>query len=240
MNLQQIQSVKSTSLVAVVLLLLTNIQISQATTYNVSADFSDGGIQGETLFNGQYDWDGITVSNFSGQLTQSMWAWDEGRNEYGTARDANGNVGAPPVVDLTYQLDGISSPDVDGDVGVSLFLLNDTNVFSGGGYTRGDSLIYGFNDGNIANENAYFTLFFNAIDPTDTQTSWNKIIYGDATPFGLMGGALAMTGHSDFGSMNGFPINLEITTVPVPAAVWLFGSAFLGMLGVSRKRTLSV
>jgi len=37
-----------------------------------------------------------------------------------------------------------------------------------------------------------------------------------------------------------FAYKAEISAVPVPAAVWLFGSALLGMLGVSRKRTLSV
>lgn len=235
------QGMKSTKLVTVFLLLFANISIAQATVYNIYARFSDGGIQGETLFNGQYDWDGSTVSSFRGELTQAMWAWDENNGKYDTGRDSSGNIGAPPVLDLTYQLGGLSTLDADGDVSVSVFLINDTNVYSGGGYTLGDSLIYGFNDGNTPNENAYFTLAFNAADPTNTQTALDKIVYGDGSPFGLMGGILAMTGHSSTvtgfnGSMGGLPTDLTITTVPVPAAVWLFGSALAGMIGVSRKR----
>jgi hypothetical protein len=30
-----------------------------------------------------------------------------------------------------------------------------------------------------------------------------------------------------------------VTTVPVPAAAWLFGSALIGLAGVARKRKLS-
>jgi len=232
---------KTSNLLAGLLMLLANISIAQATTYNINASFSDGGIQGETQFNGQFDWNGVTVSDFSGELTQAMWGWDETKDYYVMGWDTNGNIGAPPVLDLTYQLDGISSMDDDGDVTVSVFLLNDTNVFMGGGYTQGDSLVYGYADGNTPNENAYFTLAFNVEDPTTTVTAVDKLVYGDATPFGLMGGALAMTGHFEFGSMGGAPFELSITpaAVPVPATVWLFGTAITGLLGVSRKRVLA-
>ena len=242
------QSMNANKLVTVLFLLLANISTGQATTYNISAIFSDGGIQGKTLFNGQYDWNGSAVSNFSGQLTQAMWGWDETKDRYVPGSDVNGNVGAPPVLNLTYQLDGVSAPDADGDVTTSVFLLNNTNVFDGGGYATGDAWKYGLTDGNTPNENAYFTLAFNAADPTNTLTASDKIVYGDATPYGLMGpletGFLAMTGHSvgGFGgSMGGYPVVLSIApaAVPVPAAVWLFGTAIAGLLGVSRKRVLA-
>jgi len=112
----------------------------------------------------------------------------------------------------------------------------------GGGYNLGDSYKYGFLDGNTPNENAYFTLSFNATDPTNTATAKDKIVYGDATPFGLMGpllyGPLAMTGHSGYGSMGGAPWELSITAVPIPATSWLFGAAIASLIGVSRKRIL--
>ncbi len=50
-------------------------------------------------------------------------------------------------------------------------------------------------------------------------------------------------GGNDVGGANvagGFAYKAEISTVPVPAAAWLFGSALLGLLGVNRKRTLSI
>ncbi len=242
------QTTKLISRLAVLVLSMTYLTIAEASVYNVSARFSDGGVQGETLFNGQFDWDGSNLSNFSGSLTQAMWAWDELKGEYASGSDSAGNIGAPPVLNLMYQLDAISAPDADGDITASLFLLNDTNVFMNGGYTTGHSMKYGFFDGNSPNENAYFTLVFNAADPANTTTALDKIVYGDATPFGLMGplltGPLAMTGHSNtiagtYGSMGGMPTDLNISAVPVPTAVWLFGTAIAGLLGVSRKRNIA-
>ena len=32
-------------------------------------------------------------------------------------------------------------------------------------------------------------------------------------------------------------INVSVSSVPVPAAVWLFGSALLGLTGLKRKST---
>lgn len=102
-------------------MLAANSSTAQASTYKVDAIFSDGGIQGQTLFNGQFDWDGSSVSNFSGGLTQAMWVWDQTKGEYTSRRGSDGSVGAAPVLDLAYQLDGTSSADGDGDVAVSVF-----------------------------------------------------------------------------------------------------------------------
>jgi hypothetical protein len=38
--------------------------------------------------------------------------------------------------------------------------------------------------------------------------------------------------HQDMGRM----LPLELTAIPVPAAVWLFGSGLLGLIGVARRR----
>lgn len=213
----------------------------QATTFTVSARFADGGIQQQTLFNGWFDWDGELVTNFQGNLTEALWAWNgNSYQESGTFESLAPN-GQAPVLSLTYQLGPQSLPDADGDVSVSVFLLNDTNVFSGGGYATGDALKYGFLDGNTPNQNAYFTLAFNAADPVNTVTAVHKLVYADATPHGLMGplltGGVVMTGHADtgvgyFGSLGGVPIELSISApVPLPGAVWLFG---VGLLGLGR------
>ena len=38
------------------------------------------------------------------------------------------------------------------------------------------------------------------------------------------------------GPFQGFSANFSFTTVPVPAAVWLFGSGLLGLVGVARRK----
>lgn len=54
---------------------------------------------------------------------------------------------------------------------------------------------------------------------------------------------LASWGQPDNGASMGtyWSINLEsITAIPVPAAIWLFGSAIVGFAGVSRRKTAAV
>lgn len=218
---------------------------AQAETYTVSARFFDGGIQGETLFNGTFNWDGSALTSFSGGLTQSMWAWDAVSNTYKNMKSAsladliaNGG-GQPPVLNLTYQLGSITAPDANGDVLASVFLKNSTDVFSGGGYLSNGPMKYGAMDGNTPNMNAFFTLAFHATSPTNTSTALNKIVYGDATPYGLMmpmiTGNMAMTGLVGGGSMGGYPTHLTIVAVPEPES-YVMLMAGLGLLGLMVRR----
>jgi hypothetical protein len=245
-------------------MMFANVPNAQATTYAVNANFSDGGIQGQTLFNGSFDWDGSTLSNFTGGLTQSMWAWQASSSTYlnrmtaGCGPMGNGNPctlwdtdpntpdGNAPVLNLAYQLGGITAPDANGDVLATVFLKNTTDVFNGGGYDTGDKYKFGGSlpapDGNTPNMNAYFTLAFNALNPLNTLTAMSKIVYGDCTAMGLMGpmmtGNLCMTGHAGGGSMGGAPVALTIAAaeVPVPAAAWLFGGALMSLFGANRRK----
>jgi len=209
---------------------MQSFQVS-ATTYNVSAIFVDAIYP--TQFDGSFDWDGLAVSNFHGKMNSSMWEIDDINPNFNTSY---------PLLRLDYQL----AQSMDGDlVTMSVFKENTTDVFTGGGYTTGDTDFYGmgYYDENgqavldqIRNDNAYFTMTFDKITMNGVVDS---LVYGDCTPGGMMG-ITCMTGHVDRGTMQAYPFFVEISAVPVPAAVWLFGSALLGMVGVSRKRTLSV
>ena len=42
-------------------------------------------------------------------------------------------------------------------------------------------------------------------------------------------------GYIDIGSGNSMTVT-AINTVPVPAAIWLFGSGLLGLIGISRRK----
>ena len=143
LKIKSTQATKTFFLLAASLLLFANMPNAQAAQqYNVSARFSDGGIQGETLFNGSFNWDGSTLSNFTGGLTQSMWACQASTSTYlnrmtaGCGPMGNGNPctlwdtdpatpdGNAPVLNLSYQLGGITAPDANGDVLATVFLKN--------------------------------------------------------------------------------------------------------------------
>lgn len=266
---------------AAVALLAGSVSIAQATTYNVSANFSDGGIQGETNFNGTFDWDGSAVTNFSGFLSQSMWSWDStlmmGSGDFknmggmsalmmesgqgltpGTAYENLYSTaymdGDAPLVNLTHQIASVAS---GGMVTTSVFLQDngmggaDTNVIRDGGYNVADPVNggtkYGFFDGNTANQNAFFTLVFDAADPLNTMGLQTSSVYGDCTSLGLMSnmlsGSACMTGLSDgaSGSMGGSALALsisEVSAVPVPAAAWLFGGALMSLFGANRRKNV--
>jgi hypothetical protein len=130
--------------------------MAQATTYNVSAVFLDGGIQGVTTFDGSFDWNGTALTNFSGMLSESMFAWRD--NDLGTGKHwwdplSNFNVnniytndiydstnalgtyknGDAPLLHLTF--DNLVPASTSGNqVTAMTFLKNSTNVVMGGGY----------------------------------------------------------------------------------------------------------
>jgi len=218
--------------------LLTCAQMAQASLYNVTGVFDEPQTQtGNTTFTGTFDWDAATntLSGLQGTMNATMYP--------------NANMGAVPDYNLTNQL-AFSYDAITGDVIASVFKENSTDVFLGGGYNTGDTLkLGGVNglDGFTPNENVYFTLSFNS---NTMLGNVDQMIYGDCAPTGLMGpmmtGDLCMTGHSvalvgNAGTMDGAPLSLSITpsTVPVPAAVWLFGSGLMGLIGIARRRKLA-
>ncbi len=231
------------SIFAISIFMIANISTAQATvvSYNVTGILFEPQTQPtNTTFNGNFEWDGTAVSNLHGTMNSAMWETDD--------INPNPDLFIFPLMHLNYQL----AQSVDGDiVTATVFLKNTTDVFMYGGYSTGDSLKYGtsfgpnFEDGNTPNKNAYFSFSF---DKTTMTGILDDMVYGDCTAGGLMG-QICMTGHSpatnsfgdlvQSGTMAGAPESLtisEVSAVPVPAAVWLFGTALAGMIGVSRKR----
>jgi len=219
------------------MLIIISIPIAQASvvTYNIAGVFHEPQTQPlDTVFNGSFDWDGATVSNLHGTMNSSMYDTDDVTPDFS---------GSFPLIYLNNQL----AQSIEGNiVTATVFNVNTTDVFFDGGYVAGDTVRYGGtffgnNDGNQPNENAYFSFAF---DKTTMAGVLDEMVYADCTAGGMMG-QFCMTGHSIAkvgfaGTMAAVPASLTISAVPVPAAVWLFGSALLGMIGVSRKRTLSV
>lgn len=224
------QSKKASYWLAASFLLFASVPMAEAavTTYSVEGVLFEPMTQnagGNTVFSGTFDWDASTntLSHLMGVMNSSM-------------------VSATQDLSLMYNL--ATSIDVNGIVTASVFKENTVNVFAGGGYTTGNLWKYGTTgvpmmgvpaDGNVANQNAYFSFSF---DSATMSGLVDSIVYGDCTANGLMmNGQMCMTGHSAGGTMNATPLSLsisQVSAVPLPAAVWLFASALTGLLGVSR------
>lgn len=222
-------------------IMLGSVSMTQASTYNVEGVFYEPtAALGNTVFTGTFDWNGTTLSNFSGQMNSSMF--------YSST---------DPLHQMSLNQNMITN--TTGNIVTSSIFLNPSSVvFMGGGYDATVPTIpamVGIMDtrGMAPNPNpanAYFTFSFDttggAVTPYGLTTSMQ---YGDCTSNGMMG-SMCMTGfgpqtgvHGNGnpmgqGTMMAFAQSLTITpsAVPVPAAVWLFGSALTGMIGVSRRK----
>jgi hypothetical protein len=231
---------KKTAVILGSMCMLAGAQMAQAALYDVTGVFYEPvATAGHTTFTGTFDWDATTntLSGLQGTMNASM--------------TPNMAYMTEQFYTLTNQL-AFSYDATTGDVVATVFKENSTDVFFGGGYTTGDTMKLGADfdgdgigdDGFTPNENVYFTLAFNAnsMDNID-QMYIDQMVYGDCAPPGLMPmvtGNMCMTGHSlpDGGTMGATPLSLTITpsAVPVPAAVWLFGSGLLGLVGVARRK----
>lgn len=224
------------------LVLAASASVAQASTYNVAAVFSDGGMQNQTTFNGSFDWDGTKVSNFSGLLSESMWGWNPTRAWTGPGGtsgtgvfDSNGTAaGGMSAINTTKNYQGdvanlgtyntndapllnlthqLATSTSGNLVTVSTFLQNNTDVVAGGGY----DVVTTNNAMTFGNNNAFFTLVFDKTAITNTLATADSIVYGDFTALGMMmpmlTGPVGMTAYSTGGSMGGFPASLSITQV---------------------------
>jgi len=175
---------------AVTLLLAGSVSAAHATTYNVDAVFGDGGVQGETTFTGSFDWDGANVTNFSGNLSEAMWEWNDtagqfsrmnmmtsqmqlassisGDHDYNSGGYSQGDA---PLLSLTNMLDNSEIYGASAGTGlhaVTAFLHNSTDVLEGtqtgsGVYNGGYDLSEGstyFGKDTFGNQTRNWNAFF--------------------------------------------------------------------------------
>jgi len=151
--------------------------------------------------------------------------------------DGNGdqvNMDPGAFMDLSFRDGAAAVPAVynGGGADLSIFLIGepphaiDVTLFSGGS----DSGALGFSDVTYTG--------FNVDDPNnDTWAIYVMNIEFDA--FGAFGANAIDKIRLGIGSASAVPSFVgayNITAVPVPAAVWLFGSGLLGLVGVARRR----
>ena len=150
-------------------------------------------------------------------------------------------------------------PDVTGDIGGGAFSVASPSTFFGLNWTAHSGTTFGpgtytFDASNAQDGSAMYTgivvgagqvgghILFNyntAVD-IDVINVWDVTTAAGVTSYVSTDGdgdgkrGIAMID----GAFPGFSANFDFTTaaVPVPAAVWLFGSGLLGLVGVARRK----
>jgi len=241
-----------TTIAAASLLMVTSVPMVHAADYTITAIFDEpASAFPTTQFDGTFTFDGTAISNLTGTMNESMY-----------------NAGGTAALNFTYNQDTLTggqivNETIGGYLTASVFDIDSTDVYFGGGYKDGGTGMavgsyakYGstgmMSDGNVANENAFFTL---AIDPNNVVGTFTiaddtmlveTMQYGDCAPGGLMGpmmtGNMCMAGEStELSMMAGTPISFtisEVSAVPVPAAAWLFGGALMSLFGANRRKNV--
>ncbi|MDD1620581.1 MAG: hypothetical protein LUQ11_03795 [Methylococcaceae bacterium] len=91
----------------------------------------------------------------------------------------------------------------------------------------GQAVNYGVNDVSI--DNLYESGIAGSVGQGSASLTLNNLKAGWYTIF--VGGANT--------SLDGSPIDVTVSSVPVPGAVWLFGSALVGLVGASRRKLIA-
>lgn len=197
---------------------------ANAVVYNISSVLqgNDGGYAFSSFHdaNDNTPMSGPVLANITGPIISGTY------NDVTGAFDAILTVSAAgPTVTLSGNLlFGVSgfldsastlSVDFDGSDG----FLTDTTI----GFLPGDICCNGLGDPNSLmdiNGSLVMSLW---------GANWN---YGDGSNFD--GGAALPY----LGSTLGMDLRVELTAIPVPAAVWLFGSGLIGLAGLARRKKM--
>ena len=156
--------------------------------------------------------------------------------------DISGPVISGTYNDMTGAFDAVLTVS---DAGPNV-TLSGTLLFDGSGFLSASSMIAVDFDGVSANPLLRDTVI--GFLPGDICCSGA----GDPNSFKNIGGNMVMSlwgadwGYSgDFndalanpyqGSKLGMDLRIQLTAVPVPAAVWLFGSGLIGLIGLARRK----
>jgi len=187
------------------ILLASSVSMAQATTYSVASVFGDGGMQSQTTFDGTFDWDGSSVTNFNGLLSQAMWGWNSARS--GGVFDSNGTaalgmqslgtgmMGTTAGVDYAnkvYAKPGgyaddeapllelthqLASVTAGGVVTTSVFLnANDTNVYTN------DGTVAGGGNYDIGNDEPFGDLVGNMGNTNQNFNAYFTLVFDEMNP----------------------------------------------------------
>jgi hypothetical protein len=196
-----------------------------------------------------------SIANAAVYNISSVLQGNDGGYSFSSFHDANDNspMSGPKLADITGPVISGSYNDVTGAFDAVLTVssagptvaLSGNLLFDGTGFLNPSSTLSVDFDGS----NGFLTDTTIGFLPGDICCSGT----GDPNSFKDIGGSLVMSlwgANWDYaggfdstrdypyqGSTLGMDLRIELSEVPVPAAVWLFGTGLLGLVGVARRRS---
>jgi len=157
--------------------------------------------------------------------TSGLWSGTLFADITGTA----GNYTA--TFNMVMDADTNGSSSLIRDINLSSWQLG-VGLFGGAGATGGGSIggdpFYTANKTTFGND-AFFT-FTGLAEGANAASFWFNFesldLTGDSIAFGI----------SNFGNSSASPFTLDLVAVPLPAAVWLFGTGLIGLVGFARQK----
>ena len=210
---------KYTKLVAVMGITLS-AGVAQAATLGTNGDLESGAFDGSWVV---FPNAGTTTIITPGSA--SSWAGEASANNVPTGATMKfANVGAgllTPGQAFTVDFDWKGNNGIGGVIDIRVF-----SELSGGGVSKTDILAGGTGAG-LAADWANFGLV--------NLTTGADVSGGVTVEFTAICGADA--GCFSNLAIDNVTVTADVSAVPVPAAVWLFGSGLLGLVGVARRKT---
>jgi len=191
--------------------------ITQAATYNITAVLDGSNTPG-------YNASALHDSSGSNVMSGSTLASISDAILSGTYNDVDGRLIATLAVSNagpSFSIDGYLLFGNDGT------LLADSTVlidFDGSAGALVDTTIGFWGVDRVCCSGIYAPNSFEALGDNMLMTLWGANFTGDDFSDGYNGSTVGMD------------LVLEMSPVPVPAAVWLFGSGLLGLVGIARRR----
>ncbi len=221
-----------------VLLLAGNISLAQAVPYSVSGSFQNPGISGSSslyyLFNNDQGSDArlSAVAEFGwginlDSLASSRFQFD----------GANGNTGLPADSSLLINLGSFSYTNLP-TVNISDVVTVDLNL----------NLAFGDPASSVKQLDFNYAMKINNTSGTGTPDSMQIVSMTDKSMFTingmnygleLLGFGRGITGltvnENDTVRRQLFARIDQVSAVPLPTSIWLFSSALVGLVGISRR-----
>jgi len=117
-------------------------------------------------------------------------------------------------------------------------LSKETGTLKASGISTGGVLSMNIDTGEFIINSSVWSTWKSIYVGIKQASDWGLFLLTSEIVEGTYKTKISLTGKDSTGISHAFAVGGErLSEVPLPASVWLFGSAFVGLMGVARKRT---